>query len=279
MTDGFRKIDIGKRVRQPQPSGDAPEMIMVPIRSLLINDAYQRAITGQHGWKHIEAIAANFDWALFVPVVVAPVGDGFALIDGQHRAHAAYLAGYDDIPAISVEMSPTEQARAFAAINTQVTRMSSLNVYKAALAAREPWALDADCAVSNAGCRLMTFNKSTTDKRPGEVYAVTLIQKHIKAEEAEVVTACLAAIRKSDDVGVCEYYHNAVLKGFFEAVSSNVQFLRKLDLVEFCRQNDLLEIHEDAGKESAQSRLPKAPIFRRRLISALDLFRERRRAA
>ena len=39
---------------------------------------------------HLRRIAEQFDWRLFAPVIVAPIEGGlFAVIDGQHRTHAA----------------------------------------------------------------------------------------------------------------------------------------------------------------------------------------------
>lgn len=272
MTDagGLRKIDIGARVRRVAATSDVPALIRVPIASLVVNDTYQRPILRQ-GWRQIEKIAENFDWAMFGPVVVAPVGTRYALIDGQHRAHAAYLAGHDEIPAMVVEMTAVEQARAFAAMNTAVTRMSAHNVFRAALAAREFWAVEADTAVADAGCRLMPYGNSALKKKPGEIYSVTLIRRHIEAGEGEVVTACLSAIRLADQEGVRDYYEGTLLKPFFEAVASNVQFLRRIDLGDFCRANDLLTFADSAAAQSAATRRPKGAILRAMLIEALGV--------
>lgn len=265
---GLRKIDIGSRVRQIASGSDRPDLVWVPISTLVVNDAYQRPILGK-GWRQIERIAAAFDWAMFGPVVVAPVGNRFALIDGQHRAHAAYLAGHDEIPAMVVEMSAVEQARAFAAMNTAVTRMSAHNVFRAALAAREPWAVEADAAVSDAGCRLMPYANSAASKKPGEIYSVTLIRRHIEAGEGEVVTACLSAIRATDEEGVRDCYEGALLKAFFAAVASNIQFLRRIDLARFCRETDLLAVAIIAAAQAAATRRPKGTILRAMLVEAL----------
>ncbi len=52
---------------------------------MVVDDSYQRAM-GSLAWRHIIAIADNFDWSKFTPVIVAPVEGGFyAIIDGQHR--------------------------------------------------------------------------------------------------------------------------------------------------------------------------------------------------
>lgn len=197
MSAQLRHIDLAGRPRRPGRKAAVPQLTWLPVAMLRIDDSYQRPI-GTSNWKNIEAIAAEFDWARFTPVLAAPLDGGlFAIIDGQHRTHAAALRGHDAVPAMVVPMTHAEQARAFAWVNGQVTAMTVFHVYKAALAAMEPWALRAQEAVEAAGCKLMTYNASAALKKPREVYSIGMIRRHVEAGRAAAVTRALAALSAS----------------------------------------------------------------------------------
>jgi len=140
----------GRATFVPEP-GPAPMLQWLPLDRLVIDEAYQRPL-GPGNWKSIERIAANFQWSRFAPVLVAPIQGGlFAVIDGQHRSHAAALCGIAEVPAMVVSVGVEEQSRAFAWVNSQTIRVTLFHIYKAALSAREDWAVRADAAVSGGG--------------------------------------------------------------------------------------------------------------------------------
>lgn len=183
--------------------GDRPHLGWIEIDRLFVDDRYQRPL-GQSNWQAIRQIADRFDWALFSTVDVAPMGGGqYAIIDGQHRVHAAAIAGIDKVPCRIVLLMPADQARAFSAINGQVTAISAFHIYRAALAAGEAWAVKAKAVAEDAGCKLMTSNASTKDKRPGEVYAVAWIRRIVEAGEMPCCCtgAALRALLLSDEGG------------------------------------------------------------------------------
>lgn len=181
-----------------QPS---PMLDWIEISRMVIDDTYQRPINFG-GMRTIKAIAANFRWSCFTPVLLAPIEGGqFAVIDGQHRVHAALLCGIKSVPAMVVPIAATEQAAAFVAVNTARTAMSSFNKYKAGLAAGEAWAVACDSAVTDAGCRLMRFHPSSQNKKPGEVYCVGLIRAMVEGGHARAVTTALTAVSALDEGG------------------------------------------------------------------------------
>ena len=189
--------------------GPAPMLQWIDLDRLVIDEAYQRPL-GRSNWVAIEKIAANFQWSRFGPVLVAPVAGGlYAVIDGQHRAHAAALCGILQVPAMVVQVDLAAQAKSFAWVNSQTIKVTPFHIFKAALAAGEDWAVRADAAVAAAGCRLMTFHPSAKNKRPGEVYCIGLIRKQIEAGNDWAVTAGLAAIRSvpslDSAVGMSDY--------------------------------------------------------------------------
>lgn len=275
----LRRIDLQDRTPVDAPPDlAAPELIWVDIDALRVDDAYQRPVL-RRGWKQIEWIAQNFNWASFQPVQVSRIGEGlFALIDGQHRAHAAKLAGFTSIPALCVEISQVEQAAAFARVNGNVTQVTQQAMFKAALAAGEEWAVESDRAVSEAGCVLMRYQKSSVERKPGEVFQIGLIREMVKNGEAEAITVGLRALRSCEAGDSRETWVGPVLKPWLQVIASNVAYLR-LDLAKALDTFDLLSIYDEASQRAKMQRVSRPPLFRRALIDALDDFRGKRRDA
>lgn len=196
----MRAVEIPAPLDVPASPGPAPMLQWVEIAALRIDDAYQRPLTVA-GWKAIRQIAENFQWSRFSPLLLAPIEGGlFAVIDGQHRAHAAALAGIASVPAQVVQVGQAEQGRAFVWVNGQNLRVNAYQIHKAKLAAGDPAAARADRAVAAAGCRLMTGNASSAQKKPGNVYALALIQRLIALDADEAITAGLAAMKSLPDL-------------------------------------------------------------------------------
>lgn len=206
----LRAIDVSGREKvtldadQPYPVLD-----WTPIAKMVVDDRYQRHLN-ERSWAAIHKIAANFRWSRFGAVMGAPTEGGlFAIIDGQHRVHAAALCGIAKVPTITVTIPQSEQARAFEQINSTAIRVNEWQRFRAALVARDPIALAARDAVEKAGCQLMTSNHATRDKRAGQVYAIGRIVKLVQAGHAEAITTVLTAIRlydKNDRVGLYSDY-------------------------------------------------------------------------
>ncbi|WP_428924973.1 ParB N-terminal domain-containing protein [Marinibacterium sp. SX1] len=240
-----RTVDTGSRPQLSCNPGPPPELRWIPVSRLILDDTYQRPLLVSN-WRQITKIGSNFSWQRFGACQVAPAGSGkFAIIDGQHRAHAAALCGIREVPCMVVPMTLSEQAAAFSAINGTVMNITLFQVYRAAFAAREAWAVDAHEAVSAAGCTLMTSNKTASAKLPGEVYAIRLIAKTVEAGEAAVVTTGLAALKNSehgaDDPSL---FGGSILTAWFRALATDQRFL-KLDLKTVVDQVDLVELSEE----------------------------------
>ncbi|MDA3857272.1 MAG: ParB/Srx family N-terminal domain-containing protein, partial [Roseovarius sp.] len=205
---------------QPQPM-----LIWVKLDELVIDHRYQRDIT-LPGRKAIQRIADWFDWKKYQPILVAPSEGGrMAVVDGQHRTHAAALIGIEAIPAMTVPMTPAEQAEGLVSINRDRIRMSVHNTYRAELAAGAEWAILAKAAVEAGGCALATSNPSGATKKPGTVFAINLVRKMVMNGEAEVVTQGLRAIRTSESGSRVESYGGPVLAVWFSALAQNQRFL------------------------------------------------------
>jgi len=247
-----RMIDISgiEPVESSAASSPKPDLAWVKIRSLVIDDRYQRDL-GPKNISVIRRIAADFDWAMFTPVTVSimrgprPGREKFVLIDGQHRVHAAALAGLRLVPALIVDIPPEKQAAAFAGINSQRTAVTPINMFKAALMAGEQWAVEAEAAVREAGCRLMTYNKSAAQRKPREIFAVGLIRDHVVAGRSHVVTAGLRGIASSSRGDDTRLYAVRVARPWLAALAQEEEFIDK-DIAAFVSEVDLVSLIDRA---------------------------------
>lgn len=190
----FRAISVEGYPQLLAEPGPEPKLAWLPVADLVIDDRYQRSLE-KSNWLAIRRIAESFRWSRFAPILVAPAEGGkYAVIDGQHRAHAALMCGIAQVPALMAEVDLVEQSRAFAQINSKAIKVSAFHIYRAAKAAGEDWALAADRACAAAGCTLMTGNRATKEKKARQVFSVAFIRKQIEAGQGGAITAALRAI-------------------------------------------------------------------------------------
>jgi len=269
----MRAIDVSSR-SAPKPSdpGPAPMLQWIKIADLVVDDSYQRDLKLDN-WGRIRRIADRFRWSRFSPVFVAPVAGGkFAIIDGQHRTHAAALCGIEQVPCQVVQMTREEQAASFAAVNGMVTKVTGFNILRASIVAGEGWALAASKACADANCTLMTANASTDSKKPGEVYPIALIKKMVGDGHGKTVTKVLDALRRSEFGEQYEAYANEVLKPFFTAVSERNWLLGGgVDLAPFCDSFDIWKCLDNAADFVKRRRREGVVGISRYDIAAADL--------
>lgn len=208
MTDAtsaptVRKIDTSSFVALtaiPEP-GPAPMLQWVKIADLVVDERYQRPIYGA-GRINVRRIAEAFCWSKFAPLIVAPVaGGGFAIVDGQHRATAAALNGFESVPAQVIVASATEQADAFKAINGTVTKVSPLALHHAAVAAGDPGALEIVEVCAAAGVEIAPYPKMPDRMKPGETLALGAVRKMLNAFGRETVITALQCITETANAG------------------------------------------------------------------------------
>jgi hypothetical protein len=209
MTAQLRRVDVSHMTPAQPPEQTPPIFGWVPIDQLRIDDRYQRPLD-KRSWTAITRMAAQFNWDAFAAITVAPLeGDLFAIIDGQHRAHAALLAGKHTVPCMITRISAAEQARAFAQVNSAIP-ISAHSRFKADLEARDPEALAVAKACADAGCRAMTAKWNASDKRPRDVFCIGALRRMVRAAQADHLTAVLRAIQIHDGDSVA-MYHDAML--------------------------------------------------------------------
>jgi hypothetical protein len=247
----MREIDLtGLKHRTAGSYGAPPRLEWVPIGQLVIDDEYQRPL-GKTNRQAIQKIADQFDWSKFSVVVAAPIGnDRYAIIDGQHRTHAAALCGLERVPCQLLRLDRAGQAASFAAINGAVTKITPWQIFKAALASGAAWAREAHDAVDAAGCRLMTYNKATDARAAGEIYGVNTIREIIESYGAATVTAALGPYRRGVYGDLPLAWGNVYVQAWLRAVAtSDMLQWGDGDLVEFQKDCDVLELDDRATAE------------------------------
>ena len=252
----FRSIDVAGLAPAVPADQPLPYMQWVEVDQLAIDTRYQRDL-GPRNRQAIQKIADEFDWMQFSPVLIAPAEGGvFAVIDGQHRVHAAKLCGFVKVPALIVMASAAQQARAFAGVNSKVIAITGHQVYRAALVAREGWAERCRDVVEDAGCTLATSNPSASDRKPRVIYQVGTIRRMVvdrgQAEALRFVLKGLVAFdRGAGRVGL---YTDYVVRPMVEAVHSDPA-LFGVDLAAFCARNDPFKILDMKLKLQAQGQV------------------------
>jgi hypothetical protein len=177
--------------------GPAPQLEWIAIARLRVDPAYQRPIT-KVGRANIAAIAREFRWSRFAPVVVSPIAGGlYAVVDGQHRCTAAATVGIETVPCQVILADRAGQAEAFAAINGRVTRMHRMSVHQAAVAAGDPRACRIAAVAEAAGVTILRYPKPELRQEPGETMAIGAIEAAIKADGEAATIAALSAIRRT----------------------------------------------------------------------------------
>lgn len=253
----------------PAPLRDQPAPILqwVQIDQLRIDDRYQRPLAARN-WAAIRTIAANFDWCAFGPILCAPVEGGlFAIMDGQHRAHAAAICGIKQVPAMIVPVPPQRQALAFVQINSAV-RVTQHQTFRAELAADTPEAMAMDAAVAAGGCQLLTFNPSSATRKPKTLTCLNLVRQIIRKGHAPYLTAVLTGLVAYDKNGRCGLYSDYILAPLVAAVA-DLETQDAAQITRALQAADPFLLMDRAAKDAAERGKSRASLAKARFITRL----------
>ena len=182
-------------------AGPAPEafavsgkLAEVPVEHLLIDPAYQRRAS-ERSRATCRKIAEGFDWRRFGAIVVAEVKEGFAVIDGQHRAIAAARRGVDRVPAVIVAGDVAAQADAFVGINSARTSVPTVDRFRARVAAREEDAV----ALADMLAEIGVVYDLAPGRTPGprETVAISRLQKLVRQHGIGLVQTTIETLLKA----------------------------------------------------------------------------------
>ncbi|MGE5563157.1 MAG: DUF6551 family protein [Bacillota bacterium] len=181
------------------PIGSLPVLQFCAPEQLLIDESYQRSLEADSSQSLVRRIAAHWDWGLCQPLFVARRADGgLYVVDGQHRLAAALLRGdINQLPCVVRDFPSSDlEAAAFVALNQQRRPLTSLDLFKAAIAAGDMEATQIVQCLAEAGLALA----STTNNqlmRPGQVGNVGGLQRCYRTHGQLVLTVSLKVLAKS----------------------------------------------------------------------------------
>ena len=182
-----------KRLKFETPIGRLPVLQFMQPAELQIDPQYQRSIEGRQSQSLIAKIAQGWNWDLCQPLVIARRSEeGLFVIDGQHRLEAARLRGdITQLPCVVVDYAgAAEEAASFVHLNQQRRPLTTLDLFKAALASGDEEAQAIMAALTEAGLGLT--NSNNIDRwKPGQVQIIGGIQRLWRREGQEVVSKAL----------------------------------------------------------------------------------------
>lgn len=150
----------------------------VPISSLFVDQSYQRFIS-EKGRATIRKIVSQFEWPRFGALSLATEGDDrYLVLDGQHRAIAAHLAGAQAVPAMISRHATVQQAEGFVAINATRTSVQALDKYRARVVAGDPNAVEVAAILTEL--EIDTDIAAGTKLKPRQTRAVSALEKLVK---------------------------------------------------------------------------------------------------
>jgi hypothetical protein len=159
---------------------DSTTIEYVRVSSLAVDPAYQRGLDE----RRASVIGASLDTSRLGVVVVSLRADGtMVVIDGQHRRHGLMLAGRgDELVRCEVHrgLSASEEAALFLKLNGGRKKVGALDEFRAALAARVPWAVEVNTIASRLKLKISAGNSKRTVQAVQAVKSVHLRQRNLE---------------------------------------------------------------------------------------------------
>src|SRR5262245_22481466 len=197
----FKQLDSSRfgRPTQEFTPGPAPFLDWIAVDRLVVDTEYQREI-GRRGATNVIQIAEHFDWSKFAPVIVAPVEGGrFAIVDGQHRTTAAMLRNIEKVPCQVVQADRAKQAAAYAAVNGNITKTTSQQLYHARVAASDPDALEIAKVCAAAGVEVLRRSIPLAKMKVGQTQAIGALTRCLKLYGRDTLITSLQCITQTAD--------------------------------------------------------------------------------
>lgn len=273
---GFRSLDITGFTAPAEAcnGGLPPKLEWVSLACMVIDDAYQRPITRQ-GKANIERIAAEFDWSAFSPAIVAEMADGmFCLIDGQHRCMAAKLAGLERVPCMIVRAARERQAKLFASVNSNVTRMTSQALFHAKAESGDTPERAVRAMAERAGVRILRYPVQQSQQRPGETMLCGALVKLVnKLGKFPVLTALRAIVEglssAAQDHRNRGLINNLMVPGIAHAVAARPGCTAE-QWVACCARLDLAQINRLNSEGVGGGLTIRIAAVQKRMLGAFD---------
>lgn len=193
---------LASKTKAEQPSqdlGPTPRLEWLPLDQLAVDRRYQREM-GKDNWAHVHRILREWTWLHYQPIVVAPKdgGQGYVVVDGQHRLEAARKhPSIDRLPCYIVEATDVaQQAKAFVALNARRIGVTRLQRFWAAHAAGEKKATRIHRICSAAG---VTITRSGGLLPPRTTFATFTLEKLLPLGDGPITTALKVLVETQGD--------------------------------------------------------------------------------
>ncbi len=197
------------RIRCNPQIGRMPTLQFCRPEELRIDPAYQRDVSGGQSQALIRRLAQHWNWDLCQPLVVARRSDfidRLFVIDGQHRLEAARLRGdIAQLPCVIVACASTaDEAASFVHLNQQRRALSSLDLFRAAVASGDSEACAITAALDAAGLSLAATTNSNFWK-PGQITNIGGIQASWRRHGARATVLALRALAEGFSGQILRY--------------------------------------------------------------------------
>lgn len=213
-------LPLGEDLTGATINGEIGQLEILPISKLFIDDTYQRAVSSR-SVRVIRRICREFDWAMFLPVIVTRDDDHYCIVDGQHRTTAAATIGITEVPCYVLSCTPAEAAAAFAAINGNVTPVQPLDLWFAELAAGERSCVALQRVLDAASVKVTRKKEGFL---VGETRSINVLRRAYDFYGAAILTTILQCIVETGD-GNPGMIFGAIINGIGRAIRTKPELL------------------------------------------------------
>lgn len=181
-----------------------PDFKAVPVTDLNVDHGYQRQLKPARARK----IATTFDPVLLGALSVSRRADKTLWVfDGQHRLEALKAMGEATAPCLIYAMTATDEARTFVSMQRERRGISALERFTAQLYSGDEGSKALSEAVEAGG--------SAVGDKPGEVRAVTTLERVARRHGYEALTATISTLVDTWD-GDAKYLDGGIVEGMAE---------------------------------------------------------------
>ena len=198
--------------------GPRPELAWLPVAMLSVEPEYQRTLDSRRSQDSVDRIAATFRWAKFGVVIVASKGEGWVIVDGQHRVEAARRRKLGTVPCVVVPAtSIAERAEIFLATNEKRVRINAFTLFWARAAAGEVKAVKTVQLSEACGLTITRYPVQISQLKPGHTMGAGFLERVANGPLPDLARRALSipgSVYKSTPGGAT----TIILQGCFEAM-------------------------------------------------------------
>lgn len=239
-------------------AAEKPRLFWIGVANLRVDSRYQRPLAGRAIEKNVLQIAEQFSWSKFAPVVVAEIESEaglFAIIDGQCRTTAAALRGIRDVPCLIHTADLADQAKAFAAINGNVTAISTMQLHAARVASGDAEAIALRDACDAAGVTICRYPVPASMMKVGDTLAAAKLGHQLARYGRDTLVAALNCITRTGD-GNIGFVRAPIVEALCVVLDGEPSWQTDLDaLMGAMSTFDFAQHYSDARLEASRDRV------------------------